>query len=126
MPALAIAPAQSSQVVRPDLAYVVLFKEKKFSEAIARSRVHAVANALKHALEGIDTQGEYAVIISAGKQFDYALVDLRIQPNMIIAEAIGRTEAAVLYSELVKIDPGNQIRYAIARCSDLDITEAHR
>ncbi|MBE9113763.1 hypothetical protein IQ273_30800 [Nodosilinea sp. LEGE 07298] len=121
MPALATQAAHTSQVVRPDLAYVVLFKEQKFSEAIARCRVNAVANALKHAMEEIDTQGEYAVIISAGKQFDYALIDLRLQPNMVIAEAIGRTEAAVLYSELVKIDPGNQIRYAIARSSQLDI-----
>lgn len=121
MPALATAAAHTSQVIRPDLAYVVLLKERKFSEAIARARVGAVANQLAHALREIDPQGEYAVIIAAQKQFEWAIVDLRMQPNMIVIEAIGHTEAAIAYRELVQIDPSNAVRYAIARCSQLDI-----
>lgn len=121
MSGLATAPAHTSQVVRPDLSYVVLLKEHKFSEAIARTRIAAVANALVHALRELDATGEYAMIVSVGKQFEWALVDLRLQPNMIIAEAIGRTEAAILYEELRKIDPSNRERYAIARVSSLDI-----
>lgn len=121
MPALASAAAHTSQTVRPDLHYVVLFKEKKFSEAIARARVAAVANTLIQALAEVDPDGEYTVITSRQKQFDWTIVDLRMQPNMVIAEAIGRTEAALLYREMVRIDPANMTRYAIARASSLDI-----
>lgn len=118
---LATAAAHTSQVVRPNLAYVVLFKEQKFSEPIARARVAAVANTLVQALVEVDPEGEYSMILSRGKQFDWAIVDLRMQPNMVIAEAIGRTEAALLHRELVRIDPSNLRRYAIARCGQLDI-----
>lgn len=129
MPALASAPAHTSQVIRPDLAYVVLFKEKNHSEAIARARVGAVANALVQSLKEVDPEGDYSLVVSQGKQFDWAIVDLRMQPNMIIAEAIGRTEAALLYREMVRIDPANMTRYAIlgprgyanARRAQLDI-----
>lgn len=129
MPALATAPAHTGQVLRPDLHYHVLFKEKKFSEVIASARVAAVANNLIQALADVDPQGEYSLITSQGKPFDYAIVDLRMQPNMIIAEAIGRTEAALLLRRLVRIDPSNLIRYAIlsprgyakARVGQLDI-----
>ncbi|MBE9157871.1 hypothetical protein IQ265_13705 [Nodosilinea sp. LEGE 06152] len=121
MPPLASAPAATSQVVRPELNFVVLFKEQKFSEAIARTRIATVANTLVYALQHLDPDGEYTTIISQGKQFDYCLVDLRMQPNMIIAETIGRTEAAILHQRLVTIDPANMRRYAIARCGQLDI-----
>ena len=121
MPPLASAPAATSQVVRPELNFVVLFKEQKFSEAIARTRLAAVANSLIHALNDLDPDGEYTAIVSRGKQFDYCLVDLRMQPNMIVAETIGRTEAAILYQRMVKIDPANLTRYAIARASTLEI-----
>lgn len=123
MPALATAPARSSQVVRPDLHYVVLFKEAKFSEAIARARVAAIANTLVQALVGIDPDGEYSTILSQGKPFDYGILDLRMQPNMVIAEAIGRTEAALLHRELVRIDPANLQRYAIARLAQVEVKE---
>ncbi|MEA5447961.1 hypothetical protein VB780_05230 [Leptolyngbya sp. CCNP1308] len=119
MPALAIEPTPTAQVVRPSLDYVVLFKEQKFSEAIARARVAAIANTLVQALVEVDPEGDYTMILSQSKQFDWAIVDLRIQPNMLIAEAIGRTEAALLLRELVRIDPSNQRRYAIARVGQL-------
>lgn len=121
MPALVTAPAHTSQIVRPSLDYVVLFKEQKFSEAIARARAGAVANTLVQALVDVDPDGDYTMLITKGKQFDWAIVDLRMQPNMVIAEAIGRTEAALLHRELVRIDPANLRRYAIARVGQLDI-----
>lgn len=122
MPALASTSSHTSTVVRPDLAYVVLFKEQKTTEAIARARAHAVANVLAKALSDIDVSGEYEVIITPAKRFDWAIVDLRLQPNMIIAETTGRTEAAILYEGLVRIDPGNRDRYGLARSRELDIT----
>jgi hypothetical protein len=124
MPALVSTPARSSVNIRPDLAYVIVFKEAKFSEAIARFRVGAVANAMLQALLELDPQGEYAVMQSNQKQFDYCLLDLRMQPNMVVAELIGRTEAAILYRKLVRIDPLNQTRYAIARAHTLEIQGA--
>jgi hypothetical protein len=121
MPALATAAAHTSQVIRPNLAYVVLFKEGKFSEAIARARAAAVANSLIQGLKDVDPEGEYSLIMGCQKQFDWAIVDLRMQPNMIVAEAIGRTEAAILHQQLVRIDPANLRRYAIARCRNLEM-----
>lgn len=121
MPPLATAPAHTSQVVRPSLDYVVLFKEQRFSEAIARARMANIASVLIQALTEVDPEGEYNLITSRQKQFDYCLVDLKMQPNMVIAEAIGRTEAALLLRELVRIDPSNLRRYAIARVGQLDI-----
>lgn len=123
MPALAITAAHTSQVVRPDLPYVVLLKEQGFSEAIARARVAPVAKSLIQGLAEVDPEGEYSLIVSRSKQFDWAIVDLRMQPNMLIAEAIGRTEAALLLRELVRIDPGNMRRYGIARLRELSIQD---
>lgn len=126
MPALASTAAHTSQVLRPDMPYVVLLKDKKFSEPIARARVQSVASQLAHALAEIDRWGEYMVIMARNRRFDWCLVDLRMQPNMIVVECIGRTEIAIALGELIKIDPSNQARYAIARCGELDIQEAHQ
>lgn len=124
MPALASTAAHTSQVLRPELPYLILFKEKKHSEAIARCRVIAVANQVAHALREVDHLGEYKVIMSRNKQFEWALIDLRMQPNMIVVEAIGRTEIAIAYRELITIDPTNTTRYSMCRCSSIDIQEA--
>ena len=123
MPALASAPERTSQIIRANMHHLVLLKEPKFSEAIARCRMLAVANTLKSSLEELDPQGRYEVVNRGGKQFDWGLIDTKLPPSMIIAELIGRTEAAILLQALIVIDPGNQVRYAIARLADIEIVE---
>lgn len=116
--------ARTSITVRPRLPWVVSLRRGKYSDIIGRTRVHAVANAVANAFKEIDTESQYESGQGEAKVFfSHALIDLRLQPNMIVAEFDSRIEVAIARNELIKIDPSNRERYAIATVGELQIQE---
>jgi hypothetical protein len=51
----------------------------------------------------MDPQAQYEVVQAEALGFDYCLTDHRLQPNLVIAETIGRTEGLLLHREWVRI-----------------------
>jgi hypothetical protein len=45
----------------------------------------------------MDPQAQYEVVQADALGFDYCLTDHRLQPNLVVAETIGRTEGLLLH-----------------------------
>ena len=119
---MAIAKA-SPVTLRGQLPYVLNLWEGSFTTPIARARNAAVLGTLARVLKEMDSQARYEVVRADVLSFDYCLSDHRLQPNLVIAETIGRTEGLLLHQELMRIDPGNRVRYSVSHYGSLTLAE---
>jgi hypothetical protein len=122
---MAIAKA-SPVTLRGKLPFVLSLREGEFTTPIARGRNAAVLGTLARALRAMDPQAQYEVVQADALGFDYCLTDHRLQPNLVIAETIGRTEGLLLHRELVRIDPANRVRYAVCHYGSLTLAERNQ
>lgn len=123
--------AHTSITLRPTLAFTVRNTTGQSKPTkIAYCRVLAVANLWAKALAEIDKTAKYEALCITNvddiPRLLWAVVDLRMRDNMIIAEANSRLACAVLCNEMATIDPSNRVRYAIARSDTLTIVEPAR